>query len=216
MYFKELIKRLTIDFFFFISAVLGLIFLCTQMISFISAAVALKMINVQIVTYTLYTFLLTAVPIWLLTNPQKISKRRTLGNLFYALAAVIAVGAMGDMISYRGFVGYVFSEGDAVFVNLLWNIPNLFGIVLSLFLAAVYVYLGGKIRTVRRASYTAYLCITLIISVLPFAYSFAVNGDFPRKTWLEKSVFIIPMHLSMLTALSVAVSSRKLWTQHIW
>lgn len=216
MYFVEVVKRLIIDIFFFAALVINLFFMYFQMSSFVRAAVSLNMLNVQIISYTLYAVLLLVLPVLLLSVPQRFSKRHALKGIFYAFAAVLIIGTCGDLIAYGGFVGYQFSEGDAVFVNLMWNMPNIFGVLCSAVMAVLYIVLGNKIARVRRGAYVMFLLIAVFTIVIPFAYSLIIGGSMPRQTWLEKSAFIIPEFICLLTSFSVAVSSRKLWTQHIW
>lgn len=216
MYFLEIVKRLTIDIFTLLAIVLNCLFLYFQMLPFARAAFLLHMLNVQTVTFMIFTLLMLILPIVMLFKGDYFPKKNVLSVLFYLFAAVILIGTAADLISFRGFSGYTYSEGDAVFVNIMWNIPSLAGVGVSILIAALYCVLANKIKHVRRASLILLLTVFILSSAIPFAYAYFFHGILPRQTWLEKAAFIIPEYILLLVAFSVSASSRKLWVKHIW
>lgn len=216
MYYNTLIKRLMIDIFEFLAAVLCIAFLFCQIWPFTSAAISLKMINGATLSYILYSVLLLLFPVFLLSYSGKIYKVTLLRTLFYAFGTVILFGTLHDLISCRGFINYTYTEGDAVFVNIMWNMPNLFGVLISIAVSALFFALGKWIKRRRRVSYILFLSIVFFTVFVPFIATFAATGYLPRSTWLEKAAFIIPEYLLLTVSLSLCCSSRKLWTQHIW
>ena len=216
MYFYQFIKRLTIDIIMFFAVVISLFFLFDQMIPFIKSAVSLHVMNWQTIPYMIYALLLILLPVTLLSHSMRISKTRLLRAIFFCFAATILIGSVGDLITYRFFIGYNFSEGDAVFVNILWNMPNLLGVLFSLIIAVLYIALGIQIRYKRRVSYILYLVIFLLSALAPFLYTYIATGYLPRETWIKKAAFIIPEQLLILISLSICVTSRELWVKHIW
>ncbi len=216
MYFLEIVKRLTIDVFTFLAIVVNGLLLYFQMVPFVRAAVSLKMLNAQTISFLLFTIMMLVLPVALLNKNAQTSKKRLLSRIFYIIAAVIFIGTLADLISFRGFFGYKYSEGDAVFVNMMWNMPTIFGALFSVVIASLYCVLAKKIRHVRRLSLLLIFIIFLLSSLAPFVYSYIVSSSLPRQTWLVKAAFIIPEYILLLVAFSVAASSREIWIKHIW
>lgn len=216
MYFYTLIKRLIIDIFEFLAAVLCIAFLFRQIWPFTAAAISLKMLNGATVSYIIYSVLLLLLPVFLLSYSGKIYKVTLLRALFYAFGAVILFGTANDLIACRGFINYTYTEGDAVFVNIMWNMPNLFGVIISIAVSVLFFELGKWIKRKRRVSYVLFLSIVFFTVFVPFIATYATTGYLPRSTWLKKAAFIIPEYLLLTVSLSICCSSRELWTQHIW
>lgn len=216
MLFNQMIKRLSIDIFEFFALMFGAIFIYSQLIPFITAALSLNYINGQSLSYTIYSILLLFFPIALLWNTNKFDKSKLLRGICYAFAISILVGTACDLISYKGFMGYKFSEGDMIFINIMWNMPNLFGAIFSIMIAALYFMLGKWIRRRRKITYIIYLIIFVLSAAMPFLYTFLASGFLPRATWIQKAAFIIPEQFMILVALSICASSRTLWKQHVW
>lgn len=216
MYFLEIVKRLMIDILTLLALVLNCLFLYFQMTPFVRAAFLLHMVNAQTVSFTVFTLLMLILPLVMLCKGEQFPKKNVLSVLFYLFAAVILIGTAADLISFRGFSGYTFSEGDAVFVNMMWNIPSLIGVMFSVIIAVLYCILAHKIKYVRRASLVLLFVVFILSSAIPFAYAYFASGVLPRQTWLEKAAFIIPEYILLLAAFSISGSSRKLWVKHIW
>lgn len=216
MLFQQMVKRLVIDALIFFSALINLYFLYSQMFPFVNAAIALGYVNGQTVSYSVYTVLLLCLPVILLLSSVKPSKKQVLRVLFYAFAATIFAGTVSDLISYNFFMDYTFKEGDTVFVNIMWNMPNLGGALFSLLISALYIQLGIWIKRRRTISYCIYLAIFLLSLIVPFSYTFLIAETLLRATWLQKSMFILLEQFFILIALTMCASSRSLWQKHIW
>ncbi len=215
MAFQELIKRLFIDLLVLFALLLNVYFLYSQMLPFLRAAILLGYLNGQTICYMLYSVLLFLLPFVLLFGVRSLSKPRALRSLFYAFAATILAGTVSDLISYNFFLGYTFSEGDTVFVNIMWNIPNIWGALFSVLIAVLYLFLGKRIKRRRKISYYLYLAIFILSTLIPFIYTYAASGMLPRASWLQKAVFIIPEQFLLLISLTVCVSDRSLWKKHV-
>lgn len=216
MYYLQLVKRLASDIFLLFSIIMSILLIYFQMIPFVEAAIALKMLNAQTISYTVFTLLLLILPLVMIAGFRRISKRNVLSAVFYSFAAIIFIGTVSDMLSFHGLIGYQFSEGDAVFVNMMWNMPNIFGVLFSLIIVVLYIFLGNKIKHVRRISYKLFLSITVLSVTVPFIYSYLMTGSLPRQTWLDKAGYIIPEYLFLLVTFSIVASSREIWVKHIW
>lgn len=216
MSFQELIKRLFIDIVAFFALALNIYFLYSQMIPFFNAALALNYLNGQTVGYLAYSVLLMLFPIILLFGAPAISKPKALRILFYAFAAVLLVGTASDLITYKFFLDYTFMEGHTVFVNIMWNMPNVWGVLFSLVIAALYALLAYWIKKRRKISYYLYLSIFILSTAIPFIYTYLTSGALPRDSWMQKAVLIIPEQFLILISLSVCASSRSLWKKHVW
>jgi len=107
-------------------------------------------------------------------------------------------------------------EGDAIFVNLMWNMPNMWGVGLSIIIATLYFFLGKQIKRKRRISYILYISIFTMSHVPTMIYSLVATGAFPRDTYLQKSLYVIAVQVLLLGAFTLAASSRSLWKRHIW
>ncbi len=216
MYFTQLVKRLTIDVFLFLALALNVFFIVSQMVPFITSAVKLNTLNAQTISYIAFTFLLTLLPMVLLLHNMRFSKRNTLGVLFYIIAGIILVGSVADLIKYSFFTEYVFAEGDAVFVNIMWNMPNMLGTLFSAVISVLYAILGGEIKKSRRRAYILFLVIVTLCTAVPFLYTWVNTGYLPRQTYIEKQAMIVPEYWLITVALTICVTSRRLWMQHVW
>ena len=214
--FYQMVKRVTIDVCEFMALLLGLLFFYFKMYSFVNAAVKLGYVNGQTISYLIYAILLILLPIVLLVCFRRLNKASILRLMFYAFATVILVGTVFDIITYRGFTDYMFIEGDAVFVNLMWNMPNMYGVCHSIIMIVLYVLLGKQVKRTRRLSLILLITIFIMTNIPPFIYSFAASGTWPRETFLQKSIYILAIQIFLLAAFSIAATSRTLWKQHIW
>ncbi len=214
--FQQTVKRLIIDSFIFFAMLINLYFLYSQMLPFAKAAITLNYVNGQTVLYMAYSILLFLLPLVLLLSNIYPSKAQVLRMLFYSFAAVITIGTVSDLITYNFFVGYSFREGDTVFVNIMWNIPNILGVLLSGVIAILYVFLGKWIKRRRTISYFLYLAIFILSLAIPFAYAFFINGMAPRGTWIQKAAFVYLEQFFILVSLTICASSRSIWSKHIW
>lgn len=183
---------------------------------FVTAAIALGYINARAISYVIYALLFLLFPVILLIHPVKFDKGELLRKLFYAFAAIILAGTVSDLIAFKGFAGYKFSEGDMVFVNILWNMPSIWGALFSVVIAALYVLLGKWVRRRRKITYALYISIIVVSAVTPFLYTYLTSGYLPRTAWMQKASFNILEQLLILVSLSVCVTSRSLWKKHIW
>ena len=68
MYFLEIVKRLTIDVFTFLAIVVNGLLLYFQMVPFVRAAVSLKMLNAQTISFLLFTIMMLVLPVALLNT----------------------------------------------------------------------------------------------------------------------------------------------------
>lgn len=216
MQFSSLIKRLLIDVFEFLAAAVCVMFLFNQIIPFVEAAFALKMLNGATGCYIIYSFLLLLLPLAMLSYSGKFNKTALLSILLYTFGAVIILGTLYDLIAYHAFIGYTFNEGDPVFVNIMWNIPNLLGVLLSFIVSALFFILGNRIKYKRRISYLLFIAIIFCAIIIPIIYTYFLTGSLPRSSWLEKSVYIIPEYIFLLVSFSICASSRDLWIKHMW
>ena len=216
MVFEEMLKRLLIDLFELCAIIICLLFLYTQMLPFVNAAIALDYINGQTISYTLYSLLLLILPATMLFGFPYILKAHALRIIFYSIAAIIVIGTVSDLIMYKFFIGYTFAEGNTVFVNIMWNMPNIWGALFSFVIAALYVLLGKWIKRARRLPYLIFICIFVLSAALPFLITYFSSASLPRASWLQKALFIIPEQFLILLSLTVCSSSRQLWNLHVW
>ena len=211
-----MVKRVAIDFCEYIAAGLGILFFSSKMIPFINAALALGYVNGQTISYLIFSILLILLPLVLLCGFKTLSKRTILRWLFYSFAIIILCGTIFDIITFKCFVGYTFREGDAIFVNLLWNMPNIGGIIISVIVAALYYFLGKQIKRTRRTSFMLYIATVVMSHAPTFIFTYFSTGSVPRNTYLQKSLYVIAIQLLLLGAFSLAATSRTLWRRHIW
>ena len=216
MLFHQMIKRLSIDILEFFALLFSLFFIYLQMIPFIKAAFTLNYVNGQAISYIIFTLLLLALPLVLLWNPVHYDKAKILRSLFYCFGVIILVGTVFDLITYNAFIDYNYAEGDMIFVNILWNIPGIFGAIFSFVIAVLYFSLGKWVKRRRKISYIIYFIIFILSATVPFLYTYYTTGYLPRETWLQKAAFIIPEQFLLLIAFTVCASSRSLWQKHIW
>lgn len=214
--FYQMVKRVAIDVCEFMALLLGLLFFYFKMYSFVHAAVMLGYVNGQTISYMIYAILLVLLPIVLLVCFRRLNKASILRLMFYAFAAVILVGTVFDVITYNWFNDYMFIEGDAIFVNLLWNMPNMYGVVHSVIMAILYIALGKQIKRKRRLSLILLIVIFILSNIPPVIYAFVTSGTWPRETYLQKSIYVLAIQIFLLAAFSIAATSRSLWKQHIW
>lgn len=214
--FYQMVKRVAIDVCEFMALLLGLLFFYFKMYSFIHAAVMLGYVNGQTISYMVYAILLILLPIVLLVCFRRLNKASILRLMFYAFAGVILVGTIFDVVTYNWFSDYMFIEGDAIFVNLLWNMPNMSGVFHSIIMATLYILLGKQIKRKRRLSLVLLIIVFILSNVPPFVYSLITSGTWPRETFLQKSIYVLAIQIFLLAAFSIAATSRTLWKQHIW
>lgn len=216
MIFEQMIKRLATDAFMFFALLVNLYFLYSQMFSFVYAAIILGYVNGQTVSFTIYTLLLFCLPLVLLLSRVRPSKPQILRILFYCFAAVIMAGTICDLVTYNFFNDYSFKEGDTVFVNIMWNMPDLWGALFSLVISVLYFNLGIWIKRRRTISLWIYLSIFILTCIVPFLYTFLASGTLPRITWMQKALFLSIEQFLILLGFSVCASSRTLWAKHLW
>ncbi len=216
MAFYQLVKRISIDIAMLFALLVSLLFFYDQVIPFVRSAVALGYINGQSVSYIVYALLCILLPLRLLAANKHSGKRRQLKYICFAFGAIILFGTVCDLVTFKFFSEYSFVEGDMIFINILWNMPNLFGAVLSIVIAALYFFLGKCITKVRRMSFIIYTAIFILSVCLPFIYTYVASGSLPRMTYLEKALFLVPESIFLLIAFSISVTSRELWKEHIW
>lgn len=216
MQFSNLVKRLLIDIFEFLAATACVLFLYNEIIPFAEAALELKMLNGATAFYIIYALFLFLLPIVMLSYSGKFQKPKLMRTLFYSFGAVIILGTIYDLITYRAFIGYTFNEGDPVFVNIMWNAPNFFGVFLSIVSSVLFFTLGKYITQKRRISYALFVAIVFVAIIVPFIYTFITAGSLPRSSWLDKAVYIVPEYLFLFVSFSICASSRELWMNHMW
>lgn len=214
--FYQMVKRVSIDIFEFLALLMGLLFYYTKMNSFVKAAIALNFVNGQTMSYLAFAILLIILPIVLLSAFRKLDKGMLLRLIFYAFGTVIIVGTIFDVITYNCFIDYTYIEGDAIFVNLMWNMPNITGVILSLIVSLLYFALGKQIKRKRRISFMLYASIFIISHIPPMLFTIISTGALPRDTYLQKSLYVLAIQLLILVALAIAASARTLWKQHVW
>ena len=208
------IRRTLVSFFHFFAVATWALFIYYKVWDFVKAAIALKYVNVQIISYTIYSFLLVLFPISFIYKSRK-SKRKHFSRIGYLIAAIIAIGATGDLITYHFFINYTFVEGDAIFCNILLSVPNLYGVLLCYLLAAAYVMFGTKLTNHRYTAVFFYFLIFIIGIVPAFVYSYMSWGGYPRATWIEKAAFIMPHQLAILLSFLIGISSDLIWKERI-
>lgn len=208
------IKRTLSSFFQFLAVAMWFLYLYFKLWDFAKAAIMLRYINVQTVSFILYSFILILLPASIIYTPRH-SKDKLFRFIGFSMAVVLVVGAVGDLITYNFFSGYTFREGDAVFCNIVVSVPNLCGTFCCFILAAAYALFGVYMTKNRLLAYLLYLTIFLIGLISPFMYAYVSWGGFPRQTWVEKSAFIIPHQLCMFLSFTMLVGSDLLWREHI-
>ena len=214
--FYQMVKRVSIDVFEFLALLMGIMFYYLKMTPFVKAAIALNYVNGQTVSYLIFSILLIIVPIALLACFRRVNKASVMRYIFYAFGVVILTGTVFDILTYNWFIDYTFVEGDAIFVNLMWNMPNITGIVFSILVSLLYFLLGKQIKRTRRLSCLLYMAIFLLSHVPPIVVSFITTGELPRDIFLQKSLFVLMIQLFTLAAITIAATSRTLWKRHIW
>ena len=214
MNYSTQIKRNLISFFICASIAIWFLYLYLQLWDFIKAAISLKYVNVQTVSFSVYSFLLVFLPSAIIYSPRQ-SKNNLFKTVCFCISATLLIGTIGDVITYNFFKDYSFLEGDAIFCNIVVSIPNMYGVLCCLILSFAYALFGLCLTKNRVASFFLYLLIFLIIAVPPFLYSFNTWGGFPRQTWVEKAAFIIPHQACLLLSLLLANTSEFIWKEHI-
>lgn len=216
MEFRIFVKRLTIDMFMFLALLFALLFFYQQMVPFTRAAFILKAFNAQTASYLIYTIFLLMLPLFFLMRFKKHDKSLMLRGLFYSFAAIIAIGTISDLVTHNFFMNYNYTEGDTVFVNIMWNMPNLFGVALSTVVCVLYACLGKWVRRRRKITLHLFIGIFVACFIVPFIYTFITTGMLPRETWLEKALFIMSEYLLITVSLSICSTSHSLWRRHVW
>ncbi len=216
MFFRQMVKGITIISFEILSAVLSLVFIFTKMVSFTRSAANFGYINVRFFAYIFFVLALFALPVVLLTNHRNFHKGSALRLIFYLLSVSLFVGTVSDLIVFKGFSGYTFREGDFTFINVFWNMAHLGGAIFSLLISALYFLLGIWIKRRRKIAYILYLAIFILSAVTPFVNTLLIPGAILRIAFLEKAVFILAAQLLVLVSMSICVSSRDTWVRYIW
>lgn len=214
--YTQLVKLVTIDLVEFVSIILGILFYYFKMMPFVSAAVTLGYVNGQTLSYALFAILLVVLPCALLLHFTRVNKGSVLRYIFYAYAVVILTGTGFDVAKYNWFIDYSYIEGDAIFVNLMWNIPGLAGVIVSIIVAVLYFLLGKQIKRTRTYSYLLYIAIFIMSHLPAYVYSLVTTGGLPRNTFLQKNLYVFAVQVLVLIALSIAASSRSVWKKHVW
>lgn len=214
--YVHMVKMVTIDLLEFVAIILGSLFYYYKMSPFVNAAIALGYVNGQTVTYAIFAILLVLLPIVLLFHFKRLNKGSVLRYIFYSYAAVIIWGTVCDIMTYNRFVGYVFKEGDAIFVNLMWNMPNNIGVFMSIIVATLYIFLGKQIKRSRTKSCILYTAVFIMSHLPAYVYSIVSTGVWPRSTYMQKSLYVIAIQLLILVAFLIAATSRTVWRKHIW
>jgi hypothetical protein len=196
----------------FASVAIWVLYVYFKLSEFIEAALSLKYITVQTVSFVLYSVLLVFLPATAIFLPRFLRKS-FLKWVCFCLSAVVMVGAIGDLFTYNFFRDYTFFRGDAIFCNILLGIPNLYGTICCILISLLYLFLGIHIMKNRGIACLLYLLIFLIGAAAPFIYSYTSWGGFPRHSWLLKAAFIIPHQACVLLALVFAFISKLLRTQ---
>ena len=214
--YTQMVKMVFIDLFEFMSVIVGILFYYFKMTPFVSAAITLGYVNGQTLSYALFALLLIALPAVLLFQFKYANKGAVLRYIFYSFAAVIMLGTISDIIKYNGFINYTYIEGDAVFVNLMWNIPNMFGVIISIIISALYFFLGKQIKRSRTNSYILYVAVFIMSHAPAFLYSLMSTGSLPRNAFLQKDLYVMLAQLLLFISLSIAATSRSIWQKQIW
>lgn len=210
------IKYILIDILEFLAIALWFAYLYFSLWSFIRAAVALNCVDVQKVSYVVYSVLFLLLPTVFAWSPSRLNKRTLLRIVCFGFALVLIVGTIADLITFKGLIGYTFVEGDAVFVNLIMNLPNLWGAVFCLVLAGLYIAFGINITERPLVAYLIFLSIFIIDAVLPFLISFGLYDMMPRLTWIKKSMFLLPIQFLILLTMTFGITARKYWAKLIF
>ena len=214
--YVHMVKLITIDLVEFAAIIMGVLFYYFKMFPFVSAAVSLGYVNGQTVFYALFAILLVLLPIALLVRFKHINKGSVLRYLFYSYSTVIIIGTIFDIVRYSWFIDYTFIEGDALFVSMMWNIPNKAGVLMSAIVATLYALLGKQIKRSRTYSYILYVLVFIMSHLPAYVYSLVSTGNLPRITYMQKSLYVIAIQLLILSAFSIAATSRSIWGRHVW
>jgi len=216
MGFFRYVKYVLIDICEFLAIALWFAYLYFSLWSFINAAIAMNVVDVQKVSYVLYSLLFLLLPTFFNWSPSRLNKQTLLRGISIAYALVLLVGTVADFISFNFFIDYTFIEGDAVFVNLIMNMPNMGGAIICLIMAALYVAFGFTVTEKPVVAYIIFFSIFFLDAILPFLISLGIYGSMPRLTWIKKSLFLLPMQFLNLLALTLAVTSREYWRKIIY
>ena len=214
--FSLTIRRLAVNFFKFLSIIIWVPFFFITVWPFIRAAIKLNYINFQTVGYIIYTVLLLLLAIALYLSPRIVNKWVLIHGICYAMAAIIVITAIADLISYKAFIGYRFNDSDAIFVNLVMNSPDWIGVVGCVVLAALYVFFAGALYSERKwLALLVFILIFIVDGIFPIIYSTQVLGIAPRSAWLKKALFILPQQFFIITSLGISATSWDLWSTNI-
>ncbi len=211
-YTTYLIRKLT-SISLFSSIGIWILYVYFKLYEFIEATVLLRYIKVQNISFILYSILLVLLPAATIYSPTR-SRKKLFKRICFCLSAVILIGAIGDLVTYKFFINYTFFKGDAIFCNIVLGIPNIYGTICCLLLSLAYFLLGIYITENRFVSFILYLFIFLIGAIPPFVYSLNTWGGYPRQVWLEKAAFIIPHQACLLFALFMTLISSLLWKNY--
>ena len=138
MFFRQMVKGITIISFEVLAAVLNVIFISTKIITFTRSAASFGYINTRFFAYIIIILALQVLPIFLLINHRNFHKGQALRAVFYTLSASLFIGTLCDIVIFKGFLNYTFREGDFVFINVFWNMPHTGGAVFCLIISALY------------------------------------------------------------------------------
>lgn len=207
--------RKLVSFFHFLSIAIWFLFLYFKLWVFINAAVVLKTLNIQTVSFIVYSFLLVLFPATLIYSPKRGSKKKIFNFIFYFISIVILAGAIGDLFTYNLFRDYTYTVGDAVFCNILLGVPNIYGTICCLILSLAYFIFGKYLTENKTTACLAYLSVILIGITPALIYSFSSWGGFSRSAWVEKAAFIAAHQICLFISFLIASTSSRLWREHI-
>lgn len=208
------IRRTLASFLLFVSVALWFLYLYFKLWSFIKAAIAMNYLNVQTVSFIVYSFALILFPSAIIYSPNH-SKKNLFRFVCLLLSSSLLVGVVGDMITYNFFIDYTFMEGDAIFSNIVISIPNMYGVLCCLIIALAYAIIGFNIKERRILSTLMYALIVLMVIIPPFLYSFISWNGYPRQTWVEKAAFIVPHQICLLFSIILSCSSELIWDENM-
>lgn len=204
------IRRGLISVFYFSAVAMWFLFLYFKLWEFINAAIQLNYFTVQTVSFMVYSAFLLLLPSAFVFSPPY-SKKNLFLTICYGFSLVLAIGAIGDMITYKLFIDYFFMETDAIFCNIIFGIPNMYGVLLCFILSAAYALFGFYLQKNKYIACAMYFLIFILSFVPSFVYSYYVWNGFPRLTWIEKAAFIVPQQTCILLSLILSATSDVLW-----
>lgn len=212
MGFYRHVKFISISVLHFLAIALWFFYLYYSLWPFISAAISLNYVNFQTCSYMVYSFLFLFLPVVFMWSPPKwLNKRLLIRILCFAFALVMVVGSVADLIKYKAFIGYTFTEGDAIFVNLIMNLPNIWGVVFCIILAVLYFVVGLNIAENPPVACLSYGLIFVIDAIIPVLWAICIGNTLPRLTWIQKSMYLLPIQLFLLISMILALHPHRFW-----